>query len=205
MGQIHPWWDSNDISHLYRSFLNEVNWVLQGPSLATCIFNCSESCSSEWSFPSLRKNHFSVWETQAKPLTCFCRVKFTLFKLKAWLKCAQHPAELQRNSSLAALKCSQLLMELCICPQAQCRSHWSPADLCPCRGQCPAGAPAGGLWAKQWLQHGAVSGCSLCPLSDLAFPGSLSCPNVSAPSSSHLPLCCSLGLPVTPDENVVNH
>lgn len=71
MGQIHPWWDSNDISHLYRSFLNEVNWVLRGPSSATCIFNCSESCSSEGSFPCLRKNHFWVWETQAKPLTCF--------------------------------------------------------------------------------------------------------------------------------------
>lgn len=71
MGQIHPWWDSNDISHLYRSFLNEVNWVLRGLSLATCIFNRSESCSSEGSFSCLRKNHFWVWETQAKPLTCF--------------------------------------------------------------------------------------------------------------------------------------
>ena len=54
MGQIHPCWDSNDISHLYRSFLNEVNWVLRGPSLATCIFNCSKNCSSEGSFACLR-------------------------------------------------------------------------------------------------------------------------------------------------------
>lgn len=70
MGQIHPWWDSNDISHLYRSFLYEVNWVLRGLSLALYIFNCSETCSSEGSFPCLRKKHFWVWEMHAKPLTC---------------------------------------------------------------------------------------------------------------------------------------
>lgn len=45
MGQIHPWWDSNDISHLYRSFLNEVNWVLRGPSLATAYLTAQRAAA----------------------------------------------------------------------------------------------------------------------------------------------------------------
>lgn len=103
MGQVHPWWDSNDISHLYRSFLNEVNWVLQGPSLTTCIFNCSESCRSEGIFPSLRKNHFSVWETQAKPLICFAQSSLPyLNSRKSW-----STLSIQQNSKKQQPSCSK--------------------------------------------------------------------------------------------------
>lgn len=85
---------------------------------------------------SLEESLLSLGDT-SKTTDLFCTVKFTLFKFKEQPKCAQHSAELQRKSSLAALKCSQLLMELCICPQAQCRCHWSPADPFPWQRAVP--------------------------------------------------------------------
>lgn len=212
MGQIHPWWDSNDISHLYRSFLNQVNWVLRGLSLATCIFNCSESCSSEGSFPCLRKNHFWVWETQAKALTCFTQSGLPYLNSRSRWSVLSIQQNFKKNPKhQLPPNVHSFRWKFVFVRTAQCSTvPWIPSR----RVYMTQGSTLQQYWHEACKQNSGFS-MVLCR-SCLALP-------FIRPSCSRIPvvlihLChfqltspfrllsgAVIPLPLIPDENVVNH